>query len=78
MVACLYSPEEYTMRKKFDSSFKKSSHSPIAGGVWCVEVKRGSTIKVRDSKNPNGDTLSFTADEWAAFIAGVKDGEFDL
>lgn len=33
---------------------------------------------VRDSKDPDGPTLAFTAAEWAAFIAGVKDGEFDL
>lgn len=63
--------------KKFDEDFKKSSFSPIAGGVWCVEVKRGDTIKVRDSKNPDGTVLEFTDDEWNAFIKGVKAGEFD-
>jgi hypothetical protein len=32
---------------------------------------------VRDSKNPTGAALMFTATEWAAFIAGVRAGEFD-
>jgi hypothetical protein len=34
-------------------------------------------VAVRDSKDPDGPKLAFTADEWAAFTAGVKDGEFD-
>ncbi len=35
-------------------------------------------ILLRDSKNPGGATLIFDEHEWSAFIAGVKDGEFDL
>jgi len=35
-------------------------------------------IAVRDSKNPEKGTLIFTPDEWDAFVAGTKDGEFDL
>jgi len=34
-------------------------------------------IAVRDSKNPAGPALIFTADEWDAFVGGAKDGEFD-
>lgn len=44
----------------------------------CVEVADlGSGPAVRDSKNPTGPALTFTATEWAAFTAGVKAGEFD-
>lgn len=32
---------------------------------------------VRDSKDPNGPMLRFTATEWAAFLDGTKNGEFD-
>ncbi|MEV6342110.1 DUF397 domain-containing protein [Actinoplanes sp. NPDC051851] len=35
-------------------------------------------IAVRDSKNPAGPALIFTAAEWDAFVGGAKDGEFDL
>lgn len=44
----------------------------------CVEVKRSDSgiVKVRDSADPN-TRLFFTSDEWSAFIAGVKNGEFD-
>jgi hypothetical protein len=33
---------------------------------------------MRNSKDPDGDKLYFTQAEWDAFVAGVRDGEFDL
>lgn len=45
----------------------------------CVEVAMiGGAVALRDSKNPTGPVLIFTPDEWDAFTAGAKDGEFDL
>jgi hypothetical protein len=45
----------------------------------CVEVAFiDDAIAVRDSKNPSGPALIFTAAEWDAFVHGAKDGEFDL
>lgn len=35
-------------------------------------------VALRDSKDPTGPVLVFTSAEWAAFLAGAKDGEFDL
>jgi hypothetical protein len=32
---------------------------------------------VRDTKTSDGPTLEFSAAEWAAFVAGVKNDEFD-
>ena len=42
--------------------------------------KEGSdyVITMRDASDPNSPTLVFTPAEWDAFVAGVKDGEFDL
>ncbi|MBP5867643.1 DUF397 domain-containing protein [Streptomyces sp. LBUM 1485] len=54
----------------------KSSYS--GDNSNCVEVaalQRGHAV--RDSKNPNGPMLAFTAEEWGAFISGAKSGEFD-
>ena len=34
-------------------------------------------IAVRDSKDRDGPVLRFTAHEWGAFLAGVRDGEFE-
>ncbi len=43
----------------------------------CVEVaEAGNEFLVRDSKNPESPILRFTADEWSAFVAGVRAGEF--
>jgi hypothetical protein len=45
----------------------------------CVEIARlpEGNIGVRDSKNPDGPVLIFTSDEWAAFLGGVRNREFD-
>ncbi|GLY20002.1 DUF397 domain-containing protein [Kineosporia sp. NBRC 101677] len=57
-------------------TWRKSSHS--GGGDNCVEVSFDPEgyVGVRDSKNPNGGHLTFSAHEWQAFHAGVRDGEF--
>lgn len=58
--------------------FRKSSFSEPNGGN-CVEValnEFGNRF-VRDSKLDDSPELVFTKDEWSAFIAGVKAGEFD-
>lgn len=55
----------------------KSSCS--SNGGECVEVSANAmqgTVPVRDSKDPEGPTLAFPVDVFAAFIAGVKAGEF--
>jgi len=44
----------------------------------CVAVRVGETVEIRDTKNPQGPTLSYNKDEWAAFVKGVKNGEFDV
>lgn len=35
-------------------------------------------IGVRNSASPDGPILVFTEGEWDAFVAGAKDGEFDV
>jgi uncharacterized protein DUF397 len=44
----------------------------------CVEVTElgDGAVAVRDSNNPGQPDLRFTASEWAAFVKGVRDGEF--
>lgn len=43
----------------------------------CVEVQMGQDVAVRNSKIP-GEVVWFDHDEWRAFVAGVKGGEFDI
>jgi hypothetical protein len=59
--------------------WKKSSRSNGNGGNNCVEVALAPDgAAVRDSKDPHGPALVFTTAEWAAFVGGAKDGEFDV
>jgi hypothetical protein len=59
-------------------AWRKSTRSgPLTDN--CVEVAFvDGGVAVRDSKDPTGPVLIFTAPEWDAFVAGTKDGEFDL
>ncbi len=58
--------------------WRKASYSNGNGGD-CVEVADldGGHRAVRDSKNPTGPALTFTAAEWAAFTASVRAAELD-
>ncbi|WP_242902691.1 DUF397 domain-containing protein [Actinomadura terrae] len=52
--------------------WRKSSRSSGQGGQ-CVEVATHTTmIAVRDSKDPNGPRLAFSAAEWHGFTQRVK------
>ena len=39
--------------------------------------KPDATVTLRDSKDKDGPWLFFNNEEWNAFLAGVRDGEFD-
>ncbi|MER7753699.1 DUF397 domain-containing protein [Kitasatospora sp. NPDC097643] len=62
-----------------DVVWEKSSHSGSDGGQ-CIEFSRTVTarglVPVRDSKDPGGPSLLFSACAWSSFISGVKSGEF--
>lgn len=55
----------------------KSSDSTAANN--CVETQFyvDGSVDVRNSKDPQGAAVRFTAGEWAAFISGAKRGEFE-
>jgi hypothetical protein len=57
--------------------WKKSTYSSANGS--CVEVAHlnDGGVLVRDSKDPDGGVLSYTAPEWDAFLKGAQAGEFD-
>ncbi|MCU7729102.1 DUF397 domain-containing protein [Actinoplanes sp. KI2] len=57
--------------------WRKSTRSGSSGN--CVEVADNlpGVVAVRDSKDRTGPVLTFTPDEWKAFVGAVKDGEFD-
>lgn len=61
--------------------WRRSSHSGDNGdnGGNCVEAAPGfipGLVPVRDSKDPEGPALLFTADAFTAFLDAVRAGEF--
>jgi hypothetical protein len=56
--------------------FKAQASNPSGN---CVEVSfgPGGSVHVHNSRDPEDSLLPFTWQEWDAFIAGAKAGEFD-
>ncbi len=47
-------------------------------GGNCVEIARtDTTVRLRDSKNPDQPHLELTERQWADFSQAFRDGEFD-
>lgn len=65
-------------------TWRKSSYSNGMGGS-CVEIAplagipgTNDDIAVRDSKDPHGPALTFTARQWHELTTAVKADEFDV
>lgn len=68
----------------------QSTHEVALEAVWrkatasgagdCVEVAKvgRDEVLIRNSFAPDGAVLAFNGAEWAAFLDGVRAGEFDL
>jgi hypothetical protein len=56
----------------------KSSASAAGACVEVAFLPEGKGVAVRDSKDRSRQPHFYTPDEWRAFTAGVKGGEFDL
>ncbi|KUO01912.1 DUF397 domain-containing protein [Streptomyces caeruleatus] len=56
------------------SGWRKSSHSGNEAGS-CLEVldHHPAGVPVRDSKVPHGPALMFSAANWSAFVAALKE-----
>ncbi|MFG2432947.1 DUF397 domain-containing protein [Streptomyces sp. NPDC048590] len=57
--------------------WRKSHHSNPSGNCVEMGVLPGGDVAVRNSRFPEGPALVYTREEVRAFLAGVRDGEFD-
>jgi len=58
------------------NEWRKARRS-IANGN-CVEVRPiNGVVVVRDSKNPTGSMLAYSAQSWRAFTLAARQGRFD-
>jgi hypothetical protein len=59
-----------------DAEWHKSTASSSGE---CAEVAFvAGAVLMRHSQSPSGPSLAFSHAEWTAFLAGVRNGEFDL
>lgn len=62
-------------------AWRISSRSDGSGGN-CVEAgpfaDGSGRVAVRHSHHPGGPVIVYTRAEWATFLAGANDGEFDF
>ncbi|MFI6761897.1 DUF397 domain-containing protein [Micromonospora sp. NPDC050417] len=59
-------------------TWQKSRRSNPSGNcVELAELPGGAGIAVRNSRDPDGPALIYTAAEITAFILGARDGDFD-
>ena len=64
-----------------DNEWKRASACPPGVNPVCAEVRIDPNGSVQMRNSQDGDDaliLTFTHQEWEAFLDGVKAGEFDL
>lgn len=63
---------------RVDSGEPRWQTASFCEGGACVGVAReGEQVLVANTSIPEAPEASFTRNEWKAFVAGVKNGEFD-
>lgn len=67
---------EHPLKGRFDLGRAQWQSSGEDGRIQIAFVD--DLIGMRDGHDPDGPVLVFTEDEWDAFVAGAKDGEFDV
>lgn len=64
------------MNVVWGNGFRTSSFCNV-GGCVAVAIEDTGDVLLGDTKQPDRPPHAFTREEWMAFVAGVKNGEFD-
>ncbi len=60
------------------AAWRKASRSSYNGGCVEVAVNLGGVVAVRDSKRPDGGAHIVSRSSFAAFLADLKAGRYDI
>lgn len=72
---------EHPLKGEFNPGTAKWKLTPTGSGeAGMLEIGYGENglVGLRLADQPDGVVLIYTPEEWDAFLAGVRDGEFDL
>ena len=62
-----------------NAPWRKSTRSQTSNCVEVAPLRTGpAAVALRDSKDQSGPVLLFNRAGWLGFIAGAKNGQFDL
>lgn len=77
MTTWIKSSYSYALGNCVEVGWQKAARSMSSG--QCVQAGPGACgmVHVRDSKDADGPVLSFSQQEWSAFLDGARKGEFD-
>ncbi|MEU8799630.1 DUF397 domain-containing protein [Spirillospora sp. NPDC048819] len=74
-------PRQLSPQERTEVAWHISTYSPNNGGN-CVEAgpltDGTDRVAVRHSHRPDAEVILYTRAEWQAFLAGVRNGEFDF
>ncbi|KXK62987.1 DUF397 domain-containing protein [Micromonospora fluostatini] len=66
-------------RQLVDAPWRTSTRSQTSNCVEVAALPTGpAAVALRDSKDRGGPVLLFDRAEWNGFLAGTRNGEFDL
>lgn len=71
---------EHPLKGEFDvatATWERTMREDGTPGALEIGYGRNELVALRMAEDPDGDILIYTKDEWDAFVAGVRDGEFD-
>ncbi|MBM0237146.1 DUF397 domain-containing protein [Micromonospora sp. ATA32] len=67
-----------TVQRPLNKWFKSTQSGPNCDNSVLVRFRGGGVVETKDSKDPNGPAHVWDAEEWDAFVAGARAGEFDM
>ena len=72
---------EHPLKGQFDTAaadWRRTTNEDGSPGKLEVGFAADGLVALRYAEEPDGTILIYTPAEWDAFVAGVKDGEFDI